>query len=159
QNAWARNAAHAARPRRRGDRMIRRREFITLLGGAAAAWPLAARAQQAERMRRVAVLHSFAASDSEAQSWFKAFMQGCAVLGRPDGRNVGIDVRWAGGEVKQIQPFAKELVDLHPDVVFAVPTPSVIAILRETRTIPIVFALVTDPVAQGLVETLTRPGR
>jgi len=138
---------------------MKRRQFITLLGGAAVAWPLAVRAQQAERMRRVAVLDSFAASDSEAQSWFKAFMQGFAVLGWTDGRNVRIDVRWAGGEVNQIQTFAKELVDLHPDVVFAVTTPSVIAILRETRTIPIVFALVTDPVAQGLVETLTRPGR
>jgi putative tryptophan/tyrosine transport system substrate-binding protein len=135
-----------------------RREFITLLGGAMA-WPLAARAQQGERMRRIGVLLSLAESDPEAQSWVKAFMQGLAALGWTDGLNVQIDVRWAGGDVKQIQKFAKELVSLHADVVLAVSTPSVNAMRQETHTIPIVFTAVTDPVAQGLVETLVRPGR
>ena len=138
---------------------LRRREFITLLGGAAAAWPLAARAQQANRVLRVAVLNPLAASDLEGQSWVKAFTQGFAALGWTDGVNVRIDTRWGGGEVSQLPKFAKELVDLHPDVILAMTTPSVDAILRETHAIPIVFTLVTDPVAQGLVETLVRPGR
>jgi putative ABC transport system substrate-binding protein len=137
---------------------MRRREFITLLGGAAVAWPLAALAQQGDRMPRVAVLTPFAESDPEAQSWFKAFMQGMQAVGWTDGRNIRIDVRWAGSEVDRIQRLAKELVDLQPEVVFAITTPSVNAVLRETRTIPIVFTLVTDPVAQGLVESLVRPG-
>jgi putative ABC transport system substrate-binding protein len=136
---------------------MRRRDFITLVGGAAT-WPLAARAQQPDRVRRVAVLHSLAENDFEAQSWVKAFTQGFAVLGWTDGLNVRIDVRGGGGEVSQMQKFAKELVDLHPDVVVAMATPSAKAILRETHTIPIVFTLVTDPVAQGVVETTTRPG-
>jgi putative ABC transport system substrate-binding protein len=137
---------------------MRRREFITLLGGAAATWPLVARAQQGDQMRRVAILHSFAESDAEAQSWIKAFMHGMAVLGWTEGRNIRIDIRWGGGDVNQLQTFAKELVDLHPDVVFAVTTPAVNAIRRETRVTPIVFSLVTDPVAQRLVESLVRPG-
>jgi ABC-type uncharacterized transport system substrate-binding protein len=135
---------------------MKRREFITLLGGAAA-WPLAARAQQDGRMPRVAVLTPYAESDPEAQSWFKAFVQGMQAAGWTDGRNIRIDVRWAGGEVDRIQRLAKELVDLQPEVVFAMTTPSVNAVLRETRTIPIVFTQVTDPVAQGLVESLVRP--
>jgi len=138
---------------------VKRREFITLLGGATAAWPLAARAQQANRVLRVAVLNSFTESDLEVQSWVKAFTQGLAALGWTDGVNVRIDTRWGGGEVSQLPKFAKELVDLHPDVILAMTTPSVDAILRETHAIPIVFTLVTDPVAQGLVETLVRPGR
>jgi len=137
---------------------MHRREFITFLGGVAAAWPLAARAQQAERMRRVAVLMPYAESDPEAQTWFKSFVQGMHALGWTDGRNIRIDVRWTGGKVDRIQRLAKELVDLQPDVVFAITTPSVNAVLRETRTIPIVFTQVTDPVAQGLVKSLNRPG-
>jgi len=138
--------------------MIGRRDFLTLLGGTAA-WPPAARAQQATRTPRVVVLVSLAESDSEARSWVKAFMQGFAALGWADGVNVQIDVRWGGGDVKQIQKFAKELVSLPTDVVLAVATPSVNAIRQETHTLPIVFTAVTDPVAQGLVETLVRPGR
>jgi putative ABC transport system substrate-binding protein len=138
---------------------VRRRAVIALLGGAAAAWPMAARAQKANRIPRVAVLHSLAESDSEAQSWVTAFMRGFAALGWTHGRNVQIDVRWAGGEIKEIQRLARELLDLHPNVVFAVTTPSVNAIRRENQSIPIVFTLVTDPVAQGLVESLIRPGR
>jgi putative ABC transport system substrate-binding protein len=130
-------------------KQMRRRQFITLLGGAAVACSLSARAQQGGRMPRVAVLTPFAESDPEAQTWFKAFVQGS---------NVRIDLRWAGGEVDRIQSLAKELVGLQPDVIFAVTTPSVKAVLRETHTIPVVFTLVTDPVAQGLVESLVRPG-
>jgi putative tryptophan/tyrosine transport system substrate-binding protein len=137
---------------------MRRRDFITLLGGTAAAWPLAARAQQPERVRRIGVLTPFAENDREAQTWFEAFVQGMQAVGWADGRNIRIDVRWAGGEVDRLQRFAKELVGLQPDVVFAMTTPSVNAVMRETRTIPIVFTQVADPVAQGLVESLVRPG-
>jgi putative ABC transport system substrate-binding protein len=137
---------------------LRRREFVTLLGGAAVAWPLSARAQQDGRMRRVAVLTPYAESDPEAQSWFKAFVQGMQALGWTDGRNIRIDVRWTGGKADRLQMLAKELVDLQPEVIFAMTTPSVNAVLRETRSIPIVFTQVTDPVAQGLVESLRRPG-
>jgi ABC-type uncharacterized transport system substrate-binding protein len=140
---------------------MRRREFITLVGGTAVAftaWPFAARAQQAERMPRVVVLIPYAESDPDAQTWFKSFVQGMQALGWTDGRNIRIDVRWTGGDADRIQRLAKELVDLHPEVVFAITTPSVNAVLRETRTIPIVFTQVTDPVAQGLVKSLDRPG-
>jgi putative tryptophan/tyrosine transport system substrate-binding protein len=136
---------------------IGRRKFLATLGGAAVGWPLAARAQQDGRMPRVAMLTPYAESDPEAQTWFEAFVQGMQALGWTDGRNIRIDVRWAGGEVDRIQTLAKELVDLQPEVVFAMTTPSVNAVLRETRTIPIVFTQVTDPVAQGLVESLVRP--
>jgi putative ABC transport system substrate-binding protein len=98
---------------------MNRREFIALLGGAAA-WPLMARGQQVNRTRRVAVLHSLAESDAEAQSWVKAFMQGFKALGWTDGLNVRIEVRWAGGEIRDIERLGKELLDLNPDVVFAV---------------------------------------
>ena len=137
---------------------MRRRQFITLLGGATVAWPLSARAQQDGRVPRVGVLISVAESDPEGQSWFKAFMQGMQAVGWTDGRNIRIDVRWGDGEVDRMQKLAKELLDLQPDVVFAVTTPSVKAVLRETHTIPVVFTLVTDPVAQRLVESLVRPG-
>jgi len=136
---------------------MRRREFISLLGGATA-WPLAARAQQPERMRRVAVLTPYAKSDPLAQTWFNAFVEGMQAVGWIEGRNVRVDVRWAGGAVDQLQRLAKELVDLQPEVVLAMTTPSVNAVLRETRTVPIVFTQVTDPVAQGLIESLDRPG-
>ena len=137
---------------------MRRREFITLLGAAAATWLPSARAQHDGRMSRVAVLTPYAESDPEAQTWFKVFVQGMQALGWIDGRNMRIDVRWAGGEADRLQRLAKELVDLQPEVVLAMTTPSVNAILRETRTIPIVFTQVTDPVAQGLVGSLDRPG-
>src|SRR6516164_2830459 len=137
---------------------MKRRDFIAGLGSAAAwplaVWPRMAWAQQANKLPRVAVLNSAAETDPEAQAWVKAFVQGSAALGWSDGVNVRIDVRWAGGEAKQIEKLAKELVELHPDVVLAISTPSVDAIMRESRTLPIVFTAVTDPVAQGLVETL-----
>jgi putative tryptophan/tyrosine transport system substrate-binding protein len=137
---------------------MRRREFIAGLGSAAA-WPLVARAQQGERLPRVAVLYPGAESEAQAQSEVKAFMEGLAALGWSNGRNVQIDLRWAGVEVNEIRRLARELLGLHPDVVFAVSTPSVNSIRSENHDIPIVFTSVTDPVAQGLVETLARPGR
>jgi putative ABC transport system substrate-binding protein len=136
---------------------MRRREFLTLIGGAAAAWPLAARAQQAA-MPRVAVLMPYAQSDSLAQTWLTDFVQAMQAVGWTDGHNMRVDVRWAGGMVDRIPKIAKELVDLQPQVVFAITTPSVNAVRRESRGIPIVFTQVTDPVAQGLVESLDRPG-
>jgi putative ABC transport system substrate-binding protein len=137
---------------------VRRREFITLVGGAAAAWPLAARAQQPNPLRWVVVLQTLAENDLEGQSWVNALKQGLAVLGWTDGLTIRLDVRWAGGDANLIQRLAKELVDLHPDVIVAVATPSAMAFRQETHTIPIVFTSVTDPVAQGLVESLIRPG-
>ena len=134
---------------------MRRREFIKVIAGSATSWPLVVRAQQ---LPQVAVLHVLAESDFEARSWVNALKQGLAELGWKDGLNVRIEVRAGGGEVNQMQKFAKELVDLHPDVIVAMATPSAHAILRETHTIPIVFTLVTDPIAQGVVATTTRPG-
>ena len=137
---------------------MRRREFIALTGAVGAAWPHMARAQQDDRTPRVAVLIPYADTDSEAQIWFKTFVNEMQAVGWTDGGNIRIDVRWTGGEVGRIQRLAKELVDMQPTVVFAKTTPSVKAVLRETRTIPIVFTQVTDPVAQGLIESLDRPG-
>jgi ABC-type uncharacterized transport system substrate-binding protein len=137
---------------------MRRREFITLLGGAAAAWPLAARAQQPERMRRIGVLIPLAESDPEARSVVAAFVPGLHELGWMDGRNVRIDYRWAGGDAQRIQSFAKELVELKPDLIVARSSPVVAALLQQTRTIPIVFWQVIDPVSQGFVTNLARPG-
>jgi putative tryptophan/tyrosine transport system substrate-binding protein len=137
---------------------MKRREFISLLSGATLSWPLSARAQEGRRMPRVAVLTPYVKSDSEAQSWLKEFAQGMQALGWTDGRNIRLEVRWASGEGDRIQRLAKELVDLQPEVIFAMTTPSVHAVLRETRSIPIVFTQVTDAVDQGLVESLDRPG-
>jgi putative tryptophan/tyrosine transport system substrate-binding protein len=138
---------------------MRRREFTILIVGSIAAWPLAAHAQQpGERMPRVAVLRVLAESDFEGQSWVNALKRGLVELGWNDGLNVRIDVRAGGGEVNQMEKFAKELVDLHPDVIVAMATPSALAILRETHTAPTVFTMVTDPIAQGVVERTARPG-
>ena len=137
--------------------MSSRRKFITLLGGAAA-WPLAARAQQAERMRRVGVLMPFAAEDPEAQARLVAFVQGLQELGWTVGRNVRLDIRWAAGEPELFRRYAAELVALAPDVILGAVTTSVRALLEVTRTIPIVFAAATDPVGGGLIASLARPG-
>src|SRR5262245_43899532 len=137
--------------------MIRRREFITLLGGAAA-WPLAARAQQPERMRRIGVLTGTAESDTEGQSEIAAFRQALQDLGWADGRSVQIASRWAAADADRIRTYAKELVALQPDAVLAITTPVVTALLRETRTIPIVFVRVSDPVVVGFVPSLANPG-
>jgi len=138
--------------------MIRRREFITLVGGAAAAWPLVARAQQAERMRRVAILLPAAAGDSAFQTRVGAFLQGLQQLGWFNGRNVSIDTRWATANAAEIRRHAEELAALAPDVILAHATPAVGPLLQVTRTVPIVFAQVVDPVGAGLVASLARPG-
>jgi ABC-type uncharacterized transport system substrate-binding protein len=137
---------------------VRRREFITLLGSAAAAWPCAARAQQPERMRRIGVLMPLAAGDPEGQVRLMAFVQGLQEHGWTVGRNVQLDIRWAAGEPNLIRRYAAELVGLAPDVILGAVTTSVQALLEVTRTIPIVFAGATDPVGGGLVASLARPG-
>jgi putative tryptophan/tyrosine transport system substrate-binding protein len=136
---------------------MKRREFITLLGGAAA-WPLAARAQQPERIRRIGVLMSLAAGDPEAQGRLVAFVQGLQELGWSVGRNVRLDIRWAAGEPELFRRYAAELVALAPDVILGAVTSSVRALLEVSRTVPIVFASATDPVGGGLVASLARPG-
>jgi ABC-type uncharacterized transport system substrate-binding protein len=137
---------------------MRRRNFIALLGGAAAAWPLAARAQQAERVRRIGVLMSVAADDPEAPARVGAFSQGLAELGWTIGRNVRIDYRWYAGDADTARKYAVELVALAPDVVLASGTQGVMAIQQVNRPVPVVFALVADPVGAGFVDSLARPG-
>jgi putative ABC transport system substrate-binding protein len=138
---------------------VRRREFIAVLGGAAASWPIAARAQQPERMRRIGVLMNSSATDSEGKARFAAFLQGLQQLGWTDGRNVRMDIRWgATGDIDGIRKYAAELVALSPDVILATTTPSIAALQQATRTVPIVFAMVVDPVGAGFVESLARPG-
>src|SRR6516162_5617514 len=136
--------------------MIRRRDFITLLGGAAA-WPLAARAQQPERMRRIGMLIQYDETDSEGKLRLSAFTQALADLGWTDGRNVRIDLRSYYADTNRIQALAQELVGLQPDIIVTATTPPTVAVQRETRTIPIVSAGVTDPVAQRIVVRLDRP--
>jgi putative ABC transport system substrate-binding protein len=137
---------------------MKRREFITLLGGAAAGWPLGARAQQAERMRRIGVLMPSAADDPEYQARMTAFLQGLGQLGWTSGRNVRIDTRWAAADADRIRKYAAELVALAPEVILAPGSATVGPLLQATRTIPIVFATVPDPVGAGFVESLARPG-
>jgi len=137
---------------------IARRKFIAALGGTAFAWPHAARAQQADRMRRVGVLDSRAADDPEGQARRTAFMQGLQKLGWADGHNVRIDYRSATGDVDRSRKYAAELVALAPDVIVASGSANVAALLQTTRTVPIVFLNVTDPVGAGYVARLARPG-
>jgi putative tryptophan/tyrosine transport system substrate-binding protein len=137
---------------------VKRREFITLLGGAAVAWPLAARAQQVDSVRRIGVLMSYSENDAEAKAYLSGFTQGLQELGWTDGRNARIDVRWAAGSVDRMRAFAKELVDLQPHVILSNTTPVTAVLQRETRTIPIVFVVVSDPVGDGFVASLARPG-
>jgi ABC-type uncharacterized transport system substrate-binding protein len=136
---------------------MKRREFITLLGGAAA-WPLAARAQQADRMRRVGALMGFAESDREGQIFIAAFREGLHNLGWTEGRNIRFDIRWAALDAELVQRFAKELVALQPDLILSHVTPTTVALLQQTRTIPIIFVWVSDPVGSGFVASLARPG-
>ena len=133
---------------------MKRRDFITLLGGAAAAWPLAARAQQ-ERMRRIGVLIG-SEDNVDARALFAEFQQALEQLGWTYGRDIQIDIRW-GSDPERIIAYAKELVRLSPDVIFAGPTNVVVPLQRETRSIPIVFVRVADPIGQGIVESLARP--
>ena len=137
---------------------MRRREFITLIGGAVAAWPVAARAQQHERMRRVGVLLPATADDAEFQAWVGAFLQVLQQLGWTIGRNVQIDTRWATANAAAIRRNAAELVALAPDVILAHGTMSVGPSLEATHTVPIVFPVVADPVGAGFVNSLARPG-
>jgi ABC-type uncharacterized transport system substrate-binding protein len=136
---------------------MRRREFITLLGGAAAAWPLAAGAEQVERVRRIGVLMSVAADGPEGQARLAAFLEGLQQLGWADGGNVRIDYRWGAGDAERSRKYAAELVKLSPDVILASGDP-VMALQQATRTVPIVFTIIADPVGAGLVEGLARPG-
>jgi ABC-type uncharacterized transport system substrate-binding protein len=136
--------------------MIRRREVITLLGGAAAAWPVGARAQQGERMRRIGVLHNFAADDPLGQARNRIFLQGLQQAGWTIGRNVQIETRWAAGDADRLRTYAAELVALAPDVILGGGNPA--PLLQATRTVPIVFVIVPDPVGAGFVDSLARPG-
>jgi putative ABC transport system substrate-binding protein len=136
---------------------MRRREFITLLGGAAA-WPVAARAQQPARMRRIGVLMTFGEGDPGGQARVAAFREGLRKLGWEEGRNIRVDTRWATADVASIERLAKELVALQPDLILSNNTPTTAALLQQTRTIPIVFAVVSDPVGSGFVASFPRPG-
>src|SRR6516165_8617748 len=135
---------------------MRRREFITGLGSAAA-WPLVARAQPAERVRRVGVLMAYDENDPAAKPLVSAFTQALADLGWADGLNVRLDLRWGGGDINRIRALAQELVGLQPDIILTGATAATAAVQRETQTIPIVFAGVGDPVASGIVARLDRP--
>jgi len=137
---------------------VKRRAFITLLGGAVAAWPLGVRAQQRERMRRIGVLMSLAADDPEGQARLTAFVQGLQELGWTDGRNVQIDYRWPAGDAERIRRYAAELAALAPDIILAGGGAVVPSLLQATRAIPIVFTQTPDPVGAGFVESLARPG-
>ena len=138
---------------------MRRRDFIKVIGGATATWPVAARAQQAERMRRIGVLIGFAESDPVAQAYSVAIRDGLHKLGWIEGGNIRIDIRWArAGDAEAMQRFAKELVALQPDVIIGHNTPTTAALLQQTRTIPIVFVVVSDPVGSSFVASFSRPG-
>ena len=137
---------------------MRRREFIALLGGTAATWPSVARAQQPQRVRRIAVLIPGVAADPENQNRIAAFQQGLHELGWTDGRNLAIDYRWVASGADDIRSAAAELVALAPEVIFAVGSPAMGALHQVTRTVPIVFAVVVDPVGAGYVNNLARPG-
>ena len=138
---------------------MKRRDFIAMLGGAAAAWPLGVRAQQGEGVRRVGVLMGYPDNNLEAQAWVATFHQGLQKLGWVEGRNVHSDSRWAGGEdTEALQKFARELVALDPHVILSSSTPSTAALVQETRSIPIVFAIAVDPVGSGFVANFNHPG-
>jgi putative ABC transport system substrate-binding protein len=137
---------------------MKRREFITLLGGAVTAWPLAARAQQADRVRRIGIILPAAANDAKYQTWVGAFLQALAQLGWVIDRNVRIDTRWATANAANIRRHAAELAALEPDVILAAGTSTVGPLLQVTRTVPIVFPTVADPVGTGFVDSLARPG-
>ena len=137
---------------------MRRRDFIKVIVGSAAAWPLAARAQQPNRMRRIGVLMGFLESDSQAQSFIAAFRDGLQKLGWTDGRDLRIDARWAAFDAESRQRFAKGLIAPQPDLILSHTTSTTAALLEQTRTIPIIFATVTDPVGSGFVADLPWPG-
>jgi putative ABC transport system substrate-binding protein len=138
---------------------MKRREFIRLVGGAAVGWSFAAHAQQLDRIRRLGVLMAIAESDADAKKGIGILEQTLQELGWKVGANIRIDYRWGNGDPERIQTFAKELVDLQPDVLIGHSTPSSKGLLKQTHSIPIVFLTVTDPMGQGLVSSLSRPGR
>jgi putative ABC transport system substrate-binding protein len=135
---------------------MRRRQFIGLVGSFAVTWPLEVRAQRPERMRRIGVLMSFA--DPSTQSYVTTFQGALTKLGWTEGSNLRTEVRWGAGDADKIRLFAKEIVDLRPDAIVGQSTPVVVALLRETQTIPIVFVNVADPIGSGFVVSLARPG-
>src|SRR5215471_6530124 len=135
-----------------------RREFITLIGGAVTTWPLAARAQQSKPMRRVAVLMPYSANDPQTQNRNAAFLQGLQQLGWTVGENVQIDYRWSAGNEDETRKYAAELVGFAPDVIFTAGSAGVEPLRRVTRTVPIVFVIVPDPVGAGFVDSMSRPG-
>src|SRR5215831_4074516 len=138
---------------------MRRRDLIKFIGGAAATWPVAVRAQQTERMRRIGVLSSLVADDAAGKARITAFLQELQQLGWTDGRNVRIDIRWSASHADDIRKYAAELVASAPDVILAAGGSSVVGpLLQATRTVPIVFATATDPVGAGFVDSLARPG-
>ena len=137
---------------------MRRREFIALLGSGAATWPLVAHGQQGERMRRIGLLAGIAADDPVSQANYAAFVQGLQQLGWIEGRNVRIDGRWAAGNAADRRKYAEELVALAPDVILAQASASLGSLLQATRTVPIVFVIVPDPVGAGFVNSLSQPG-
>ena len=136
---------------------MRRRDFISLIGSAAATWPLAAGAQQTERMRRIGVFVPYAADDQEGHARLAAFRQGLQDLGWTDGKNLHIDIRWGGDDRDRYRQYAAELVALAPDVLVGVTSPTAVALQQQTRTVPIVFVGVIDPVGVGLVTSLAHP--
>src|SRR5262249_50479233 len=137
---------------------MRRREFITLLGGSAAAWPLAARAQQPARMRRIGVLMAYTENDREYRSHLAAFREELQKLGWSEGRNVQFDYRWAALDPEVMRRFARELIALQPDVILSSSSPTTASLLAETHSIPVIFANIVDPVGSGLAASLSRPG-
>ena len=147
--------SHSSEEGARSD--VKRREFITLIGGAVS-WPLAARAQQPDRMRRIVFLHGLAEDDPEVQTRIAAFRQGVEALGWREDHNIQIDNRFSGGDLNQIQVHAAQTVASAPDLIVASSTPVLAALKQATRTIPIVFCIVNDPVGQGFVASLARPG-
>jgi putative tryptophan/tyrosine transport system substrate-binding protein len=138
--------------------MMKRREFITLLGGAAAAWPIAVRAQQPERVRQIGLLYGGSRADTQGQAGLAAFTKAMRELGWVLGRNIAIEQRFADGDSDRARTFARELMGLRPDLVVGHTTPVVAALQQESRTIPIVFVVVSDPVGSGFVASLPQPG-
>jgi len=137
---------------------MKRREFITLVGGAVTTWPLAVRAQQPARMRRIGILMAYAESDTVYQGYVIAFQEELQKLGWEQGRNIRFNYGWAGSDLESINRFAKELVALQPDLILSSSTPTTASLLQQTQTIPIIFANIIDPVASGFVASLSRPG-
>ena len=137
---------------------MRRRTFISLLGGAAAAWPLGGRAQQGPGVRRIGILMAYSENDREYQSHLAAFREELQKLGWTEGRNVRIDYRWAALDPEMMRRFARELIALQPDVILSSSSPTTVSLLEETHSIPVVFANIVDPVGSGLAASLSRPG-